>query len=80
MTSQAEALLREALALPEADRADVAAELLASLDTPASDDPATVRTLWAQELERRARRMLSGQAVGEDWSGVRQRLADELAG
>jgi hypothetical protein len=80
VTNQAEALLREALALPEGDRADVAAELLASLDMPASDDPATVRSLWAQELERRARRMLSGKAVGEEWSGVRQRLADELAG
>jgi hypothetical protein len=80
VTSQAAALLREALALPEGDRADVAAELLASLDTPYSDDPTAVRTLWAQELERRARRMLSGEAVGEEWSAVRQRLADELAG
>jgi hypothetical protein len=49
----------------------VAAELLASLDAPAADDPATVRSLWAQELERRARRMLSGEAVGEDGSVVR---------
>jgi hypothetical protein len=80
MTDQAEALLREALGLPEEERADVAAELLASLDAPGADDPATVRSLWAQELERRARRMLSGEAVGEDWSRVRQRLADELAG
>lgn len=80
MTDQADALLREALALPEADRADVAAELLASLDAPVSDDPARVRSLWAQELTRRARRMLSGEAAGEDWSIVRLRLADELAG
>lgn len=80
MTGQAEALLREALALPEADRADVAAELLASLDAPIADDPATVQTLWSQELERRAKRVLSGEAIGEDWSSVRQRLADELAG
>ena len=75
MTNQAEALLREALGLPEEDRADVAAELLASLDALGADDPATVRSLWAQELERRARRMLSGEAVDEDWSSVRQRLA-----
>lgn len=80
MTGQAEALLREALALPEEDRADVAAELLASLDAPAADDPTTVQTLWSQELERRAKRVLSGEAIGEDWSSVRQRLADELAG
>ena len=80
MTADAEALLREALALPEDERADVAAELLASLATPATEDPEAVRTLWSQELERRARRVLTGEAVGEDWSSVRQRLADELAG
>ncbi len=80
MTAEAEALLREALALPDEDRADVAAELLASLDPPPTDDPGTVQILWSQELERRARRVLSGDAAGEDWSSVRQRLADELAG
>jgi hypothetical protein len=80
VTSQAAALIREALLLPEEDRANVAAELLASLDAPSSDDPTAIRTLWAQELERRARRMLSGETVGEDWSAVRKRLADELAG
>jgi hypothetical protein len=64
----------------------VAAELLASLDAPSGDDlvspddSASVRNLWSQELERRARRVLSGAAVGEDWARVRQRLADELAG
>jgi len=79
MTAQAEALLREALALPDEDRADVAAELLASLDAPAADDPETVQSLWSQELERRAKRVLSGEATGEDWSSVRQRLDDELA-
>jgi len=80
VTNQAKALLQEALALPEEDRADVAAELLASLDAPAPDDPATVRGLWALELESRARRMLSGEAPGEDWATVRRRLADQLAG
>jgi hypothetical protein len=79
MIAEAEALLRDALALPVEDRADVAAELLASLDAPAADDPETVRSLWSEELDRRARRVLSGKAVGEDWSIVRQRLADELA-
>ncbi len=47
---------------------------------PAVDDPETVRTLWSQELDRRARRALSGEAPGEDWPNVRQRLADDLAG
>lgn len=80
MTAQAEALLREALALPDEDRADVVAELLASLDAPSTDDAETVRTLWSQELEQRAKRVLSGETLGEDWATVRQRLADDLAG
>ena len=79
MTVDADAILREALALPDKDRADVAARLLASLDT-AADDEAAVATAWAEELDRRARRALSGQDVGEDWATVRGRLADELAG
>ena len=80
VTDHAEAVLREALALPEEDRADVVAGLLVSLEGPADDDPATVRTLWAPELRRRARRVLSGEDVGEDWPDVRRRLADEVAG
>ena len=80
MTIQVEARLREALALPDRDRADVAAALLASLDGPAADDPATVRALRSEELERRAKRVLSREAIGEDWPSVRQRLTDELAG
>ncbi len=80
MTTEAEALLRDALALPDRDRADVAAELLASLDSPAADDPATVQALWREELERRAKRVLSREAIGEDWPTVRQRLTDELTG
>lgn len=80
MTAKTEALLREVLVLPEEDRADVAAELLASLDAPPADGPETVQTLWSQELERRAKRVLSGEAIGEDWSSVRRRLAEERAG
>ncbi len=77
VTSAADAILHEALELSPEDRADVAAELLASLEP--ADDPEMVRTLWAQELEERARSVLSGKSPGEDWAIVRQRLADELA-
>lgn len=80
MATEAEALLREALALPNDSRADVAAELLASLDAPPPDDPTTTRILWSEELQGRAKRVTSGEAVGEDWAHVRERLADELAG
>ena len=80
MTNDAAAVLREALALPDTDRADVAAELLASLDAPDAEDPAAVRAVWAEEFERRARRVLSGEEPGEEWAVVHQRLAGELSG
>ncbi|RIQ18837.1 addiction module protein [Jiangella rhizosphaerae] len=74
MTSQAQELLRAALALPVNDRADVAAELLASLDEPADTDRQAVEDAWAHEIERRARRVLAGESAGEPWGDVRARL------
>ena len=68
MRNRAQELLREALTLPPDERADVAAELLASLDEP-TENPAEA------EIERRARRVLSGESVGEPWADVRDRIA-----
>ena len=47
MTSRTQQLLREALTLPAEERADVAAELLASLDE-AESDMQDVETAWAR--------------------------------
>ena len=77
MTSRAEELLREALKLPVSERADVAAELLASLDD-AGEDPAEVEAAWAAEIERRAVRALSGESTGIAWDEVRRRAQDDL--
>ena len=77
MSIDAEAVLREALTLPSRDRAEVAAELLASLDEPAMTDPEAVRAAWAGELERRARRALSGEDPGEAWPALRDRLRNK---
>ena len=79
MTQRAQELLREALALPHDERADVAAELLASLDESAMDDPAAVQVAWAREIEKRARRVLAGESAGEPWEDVRTRVARRLA-
>ena len=79
MTDRAQELLRVALALAPEERADVAAELLASLDEPATDDPAAIEIAWAQEIERRARRVLAGESAGEPWEDVRERVARHLA-
>jgi putative addiction module component (TIGR02574 family) len=77
MTQRTQDLLREALALPVDERADVAAQLLASLD---DEDVATedIEAAWAVEIERRARRVLSGQSEGIPWEDVRQRAEAEL--
>ena len=78
MSDRAQALLREALTLPPDERADVAAELLASLDDAATEDPAAAQAAWAIEVERRARRVLAGESVGEQWQDVRDRIARRL--
>ena len=77
MSNRAQELLREALTLPPDERADVAAELLASLDEP-REDPAEVEAAWAAEIERRASRVLSGESAGESWEDVRDRIARRL--
>ena len=67
MRDRAQDLLREALTLPIDQRADVAAELLASLDEPSTKDAEAVHAAWASEIERRARRVMAGESVGEHW-------------
>jgi len=52
MSDRAQTLLREALKLSPEERADVAAELLASLDDSDAEDPAAVQAAWAAEIER----------------------------
>ncbi len=79
MTSETETILREALALQDAERADLAAQLIASLDPPAAGDPETIEKAWGAELERRATRVLAGDPT-EDWAIVRDRVADHLKG
>ena len=78
MTSRAQDVLREALALPLDERADVAAELLASLEDAAADRPAGVEAAWVAEIERRARRALADESGGLAWDDVRRRAEAEL--
>lgn len=79
MTDNGNTILREALALPPDERAQVAADLLASLDE-AQDAPETVASAWADEIERRARQVLDDPSSGEAWATVRDRVAGELRG
>ena len=79
MTDRAQQLLREALTLPVEQRADIAAELLASLDETPTTDRDAIEAAWAREIERRARRVMSGESNGEPWEDVRARVARRLA-
>lgn len=80
MGKDARTLLTEALALCDGDRAEIAAELLASLDEPGSDSQEDVDRLWATELERRANRVVRGESRGEPWDDARGRIERDLAG
>lgn len=77
MTDRAQALLREALTLPPEERADVAAELLASLDDTETD-VTDIEAAWATEIEKRARRVLAGDSPGILWEDARRRAEAEL--
>ncbi len=74
-----EALLQEALKLPRRERADVAAELLASLDDQQPEDSEQLEKVWAAEIERRARRVLAGKSDGTRWEQVKEGLGQRLA-
>ena len=76
---ESDALLREALSLSASERARVAAELLVSLEEPTVDDLDSLRTAWAEELEVRARRALSGQDVGHPWPTLLDRVRSRLS-
>ena len=78
MSPRAQELLREAMALPVKERADLAAELLASLDDASAEDPVEVEAAWAAEIERRARRVMTGETTGIPWEDVRRRAEAEL--
>lgn len=78
MTSDAVTVLRVALALPEGDRASIAAELLASLPEP-EGGLAIDSDEWVQEIERRAHEVLSGETVTEDWDTAEQRILGKLS-
>jgi putative addiction module component (TIGR02574 family) len=73
------AVLQEALQLSPGDRADVAAELIVSLDDARPDDSEEVQRAWASEIDRRARRVLAGESTGASWNEVRASIERRLA-
>ena len=77
MTHATAAVLAEALRLDEQARAELAAELLASLDGPTDTD---AESLWAAEIERRVAAIEAGTAQLESWDDVRRRIERDVLG
>lgn len=77
MSASAQRLLKDAMDLPETERADLAYELLVSLPTP---EPRTARSdeQWIAEIERRAKRAITGDDVGVSWSEARSQIEERL--
>jgi putative addiction module component (TIGR02574 family) len=75
VTKAASKLLEDALKLGVGERAELASELIASLDAEADDD---AEAAWALEIEERAAQAQSGTDPGQPWSTVRDRLERDL--
>jgi putative addiction module component (TIGR02574 family) len=68
-------LIREAVELPESDRAMLAGVMLESLDPRPTPE---VKAAWSREIERRVREIKAGSVELLDWQDVRTELfADE---
>jgi len=68
-------LCEEALMLPEAERAELAHELVRSLDAPADADTAGA---WEEEILRRLSQVDAGTAKLLDRDAFRQRMQERL--
>ena len=70
MTQETHDLLQKALALPESERAELAGNLLSSLDTTLDPD---VDAAWQQEVARRLDEVQSGKVETIPWEEVQQK-------
>jgi putative addiction module component (TIGR02574 family) len=70
MTHDTQELLQKALTLPDKERAELAGNLIASLD--AIQDP-DVDAAWQQEIAHRLHEVQSGQVKTVSWESVQQK-------
>ena len=77
MTKSMASVLADALRLDDDARAELAAELLASLDGPADAD---AETAWDTEIERRIAAIEAGAIPLEPWEEVRRRIERDILG
>ena len=77
MTKAAQAVLADALRLDADARAELVAELLASLDGPGDVD---AEAAWDAEIERRIQAIESGEIRLEAWESVKRRIEKDILG
>jgi putative addiction module component (TIGR02574 family) len=70
MTEEARELLQKALALPDNERAELAGNLISSLDATIDPD---VDAAWQQEVMRRLNDVQSGDVGTIPWEEVQQK-------
>jgi putative addiction module component (TIGR02574 family) len=75
MSGRAQKVLEEALDLSDRERAEVAFELVASLDRPADSG---AEGAWSAEIGRRARRVHADPKGGQSWQTVRAEIESKL--
>ncbi|HEY0193826.1 MAG TPA: addiction module protein [Kofleriaceae bacterium] len=79
MSDEARDVFEGALQLPPEQRADLAAQLLRSLDEEEhSLPPDEIERRWLAEITRRADRALRGESVGRDAHAVLDALEAKL--
>ena len=69
MTAEAKRLLEAALQLPEAERADLAARLLESINPPTA-----LPAGWEEEVRRRVQDLDQGRVKTVPWAEARRRI------
>jgi putative addiction module component (TIGR02574 family) len=72
MAASKDDVIRSALTLPEAERADLIGALIDSLDASAE---AGAEDAWRSEIARRAKELDSGAVQSIPWDLVKQRFA-----
>ena len=77
MTKPTEAVLADALRLDADSRAQLAAEILASLDGPADPD---AEQAWQVEIARRVADLEAGNLKLESWAEVKRRIEKKILG
>jgi putative addiction module component (TIGR02574 family) len=75
MSKAIQTVLADALRLEPDARAEVAAELLASLDGPVDPD---AEAAWDAEIDRRVEAIDAGAIGLESWSDVKRRIERDI--